>query len=250
MPDLQTVEVVFSPKLYEHKLTHKNFIAVVVDILRASTSICAGMENGVKEIIPVSGLEEALSHKNNDCLIACERNGHQVEFADMGNSASEFLSPQVRGKRIVFSTTNGTKIIHMARDADLIAVGAFINLEALTNWLIQRGKNVVIFCAAWKNLFNLEDSIFAGALADGLLRHGSFTTHCDSTLGAIDLWHIARQDLESYLSRASHRTRLKHLVSDSDFRYTLQLNSSGIVPVVVGNRIVPASQADTEMNQQ
>jgi 2-phosphosulfolactate phosphatase len=245
----RTVEVVFSPKLYEHKLTKDNFIAVVVDILRASTSICAGLQNGVQEIIPVAGLEQARAYQGHNALIACERNGHQVEFADMGNSASEFLAEKVRGRQIVFSTTNGTRIIDMARDADRIAIGSFVNLDALTDWLTARDKNVVIFCAAWKNLFNLEDSVFAGALAEKLLSLPGYTTHCDATRGAVDLWQAARHNLESYLSRASHRTRLKHLVSDEDFRYTLQLNTSRLVPVVEGHRIVAHGPHTPESSQ-
>ncbi len=231
-----TVEVCFSPKLYGHKLTEGKFVTVVVDILRATTSICAAFDHGIKEIIPVSGLEEAKEMKRNGYFVACERNGEIMDFADIGNSVSDFLRDDLVGKTLAFSTTNGTKTINMARDAEEALIGSFVNIQALADYLIEKNKNVVIFCAAWKSLFNLEDSAFAGALAEILFKNG-FSTICDSALGAVDLWHRAKPDLKNYLSKSSHRNRLKHLVSDADFIYTTTLNSTKVVPVLKGNKL-------------
>lgn len=231
-----TVEVCFSPKLYGHKLTEGKFITVVVDILRATTSICAAFDHGIKEIIPVSSLDEAKEMKRNGFFVACERNGEVMDFADTGNSASDFLRDDLIGKTLVFSTTNGTKTINMARDADEVLIGSFVNLQALADYLVEKNENVVIFCAAWKSLFNLEDSVFSGALAELLFENG-FSTICDSALGAVDLWHRAKPDLKKYLSKSSHRNRLKHLVSDEDFIYTITLNSTKVIPVLKGDKL-------------
>ena len=233
-----TVEVCFSPKLYDHKLTKENFVTVIVDILRATTSICAAFENGVKEIIPVSGVDEAREYKHNGHIVACERDGKVLDFADIGNSASEFLHKDLRGKTVVFSTTNGTKTVEMAHDAEIVVAGSFVNISSLLEWLYAQEKNVVIFCAAWKNRFNLEDSIFSGALSERLLQNQRFVTNCDSTLGAIDLWRQAKGDLKEYLSKSSHRNRLKHLVSDEDFEYTLTTDTSKVVPILEGDRFI------------
>lgn len=231
-----TVEVCFSPRLYEHKLTSGNFVTVAVDILRATTSICAAFDHGVKEIIPVSGLEEAKKFKKKGFFVACERNGQIMDFADIGNSASDFIRDDLVGQRVVFSTTNGTKTINMARDAEEVLIGSFVNIQAVADYLINKKQNVVIFCAAWKNLFNLEDSVFAGALAELLLSHG-FSTVCDSTHGAVDLWQRAKKDLKKYLSKSSHRNRLKHLVSEEDFNYTITQNSTKVIPVLAGDKL-------------
>ncbi len=231
-----TVEVCFSPRLYGHKLTDTKFITVVVDILRATTSICAAFDHGVKEIIPVSGLDEAKKMKNNGYFVACERNGEILDFADFGNSASDFIRDDLKGRSVVFSTTNGTKTINMARDADEVVIGSFANIKALADYLAEKNENVVIFCAAWKSLFNLEDSVFAGALSEMLIGHG-FSTNCDSVLGAIDLWHRAKPDLKNYLSKSSHRNRLNHLVSEEDFNYTVTLNSTKVIPVLNGDKL-------------
>lgn len=237
----KTVEVCFSPKLYEHKLTKEDFVVVVVDIFRASTSICAAMAYGIKEVIPVRGLDEAQAFQGTDKVIACERDGQVQDFADIGNSPSDFLKEELKGKSIVFSTTNGTQAVNMAKDGDAVAVGAFICLEAIAQWAKNQHKNVVIFCAAWKNLFNLEDTLFAGAVADILLQDDLYTTVCDSTLAAIDLWQVAQGDLQGYLSKCSHRNRLKHLISDEDYAYTLTLDSTRIVPVLHGDKLISLS---------
>ncbi len=233
-----TVEVCFSPKLYAHKLTQGEFITVVVDILRATTSICAAFDHGVSEIIPVSGLEEARTMKEKGYIVACERNGEVVDFADFGNSVSDFRRDGLIGKTVVFSTTNGTKTINLARDASEVLIGSFVNLQALADYIIQKNQSVVVLCAAWKNLFNLEDSVFAGALADTLMNNG-FSTVCDSAMGAADLWQHARVDLKAYLSKSSHRNRLRHLVSDADFEYTVTQNISTVVPGLVGDSLKP-----------
>jgi len=231
-----TVEVCFSPKLYQHKLTSGEFVTVVVDILRATTSICAAFDHGVKAIIPVSGLDEARNMKEKGFIVACERNGEVLDFADIGNSASDFIRDDIKGKTVVFSTTNGTKTINMARDAAEVLIGAFVNFEALCNYLIYQQENVVVFCAAWKNLFNLEDSVFAGAVAEKLLTNG-FVTNCDAVHGAMDMWNRARPDLKKYLSKSSHRNRLKHLLSDEDFDYTVSLSLTKVVPKLNGESL-------------
>lgn len=226
-----TVEACFSPELYQYKLTRENFIVVVADILRATTSMCAAFHYGVKSIIPVGSIEEARQYKNNGYFVACERNGEILDFADAGNSPSDFLIESFKEDTVVFSTTNGTKAIHLASDSDEILIGSFVNIQALVNHIIDRGKNVVILCAAWKNLFNLEDSSFVGALSEKILNDPSFITHCDSVKAGLDLWSIAKNDLKGYLSKSSHRNRLKHLVSDVDFHYTITPDTTDVVPV-------------------
>jgi len=228
----KSVEVCFSPKLYENRLTKDNFIVIIVDILRATTSICAAFDHGVEKIIPVAGIEKAREYKDKGYIVACERDGKVLDFADVGNSPSDFLKDSFRGKTIAYSTTNGTKAINLASDADEIIIGSFTNLAAISEWVIEQDKNAVILCAAWKGLFNLEDSLFASALSQKLLESGHFETECDSVKAAVDLWSLAREDLEGYLSKSSHRNRLKHLVSDEDFQYTITLDSNRVIPVL------------------
>ena len=234
----RSVEVSFSPELYPYKLTRENFITVVTDVFRATTSITAAIDYGIASIIPVEGVEKAKEMKKNGHWVACERNGEILDFADIGNSPSDFLKEGLKNQTIVFSTTNGTQAINMAKDAEDVVIGAFINLQYLTDWLIQQNKNVVILCAAWKKLFNLEDSVFAGALAYNLLQNEKFYTECDSAKAAMDLWEKAKPDLKQYLSKASHRKRLRHILSELDFNYTVNVSCCRTIPVLKEEHLV------------
>lgn len=229
---MNTIEVCFTPKLYSEILTKKNFIVVMVDILRASTSICAAFENGVECIIPVASLEEAKEYKDKGYLVASEREGVVLGFADFGNSAFNFMTEAVKGKTIAYSTTNGTQAIELAKNAEGLTIGSFSNISALSKWLILQQKNVVILCAGWKNKFNLEDSIFAGALSEELLKSPDFQTNCDSAEAALDLWSIAKANPLEYIQKAAHRERLRKLNLDDVLEFTFQMDTASVVPVL------------------
>ncbi|MCX6306048.1 MAG: 2-phosphosulfolactate phosphatase [Bacteroidetes bacterium] len=227
----RSVEVCFSPKLFSEIQTKESYIVVLVDILRATTSICAAFENGISSIIPVATLEEAKAMKEKGFLVASEQDGKKLDFADFGNSAFNFTRDAIEGKTLVYCTTNGTRALDIAKKAEKIAMGAFINLAALTGWLIDQDKNVVILCSGWKNKFCLEDTIFAGALAEQLLASKHFATHCDSAAAATDLWSLARPDIPGYIEKAAHRHRLKKLGLDDVIPYSFHIDSTHVVPV-------------------
>ncbi len=233
------IEICFSPKLYEYRLIQNNFIGVVADIFRATTSICAAMDYGVESVIPVAGLEEAKKKKEEGYLVACERDGKVLDFADIGNSPSDFFVEKLKGQPIVFSTTNGTKAINLvAEEANEVLVGAFMNVNAIADHLIAKNENVVILCASWKNLFNLEDTLFGGALAEKLLEAG-FKTECDSAKAAVDLWKVAKSDLPEYLRKSSHRNRLNHLLTEKDYLLSVSVNTSRTIPIFKDGELYP-----------
>jgi len=232
-----TIEVCFTPKLFPEIRTKEPFIVVLTDILRATTSICAAFENGVMDILPVATHDEARAMKERGFLVATELDGKKLDFADFGNSAFNFTREAIGGKTLVYCTTNGTKALAMAGTAETIAMGAFINLSALSAWLVARHHNVVILCSGWKNRFCLEDALFAGALADRLLPAGIFTTNCDATEAALDLWRIAHGDIRGYIEKAAHRHRLKKLGLDDVLPYTFTLDSTRVVPVYRNGKI-------------
>ncbi len=226
-----TIEVCFSPRLFGDIMTRGDYIVVLVDILRATTSICTAFENGVLRILPVDSLGEAKAMKERGFLVASEQDGQKLDFADFGNSAFNFTSEAIGGKTLVYCTTNGTRALEIAKPAKKIAIGAFINLSALANWLESQKSNVVILCSGWKNKFCLEDTIFAGALAENLLGKAGFESHCDSAVAAIDLWHTAKNDLLGYIEKAAHRHRLKRLGLDDVVPFSFQIDQTDVVPV-------------------
>ncbi len=236
----KTIEVCFTPKLFADITTSDDYIVVLADILRATTSICAAFQNGVKEIIPVANLDEARAMKEKGYLVASEQDGKKLEWADFGNSAFNFNAEAIGGKTLVYCTTNGTRAIEVAKNASQIAMGAFVNISALAGWLVRENKNVVILCSGWKNKFCIEDSLFAGALCEKILVHKGFETFCDSAHASIDLWDIARGDLFAYLEKAAHRHRLKKLGLDDVIPYSFRPDTTHVVPVfeqgVIRNR--------------
>jgi 2-phosphosulfolactate phosphatase len=225
------LETCFSPALYEAE-GHTNSIVVIIDILRASSAICTAFANGAVSIIPVSEVAEARDYKSKGYLVAAERDGFVLDFADFGNSPFNFTKEKVSGKTIVYSTTNGTGIIKLASSAFMTVIGSFLNIGALTKWLIKQDKDVLLLCAGWKNRFNIEDTVCAGAIADILMRSDCCTTICDSTFASIDLWSLASPDLTGYIEKAAQRTRLRDKNLDDCIEFCLTPDFTDKIPVM------------------
>jgi 2-phosphosulfolactate phosphatase len=237
LQEKRSVEVCFSPGLFRDVLTTGDFIVVLVDILRATTTICTAVANGVEAIIPVASHEEARRLKSQGFLVASEKDGVQVDWADFGNSAFSFTREAIGGKTLVYCTTNGTRALEMAKGASGIAIAAFINISAVTEWLTSQQKDVVILCSGWKNKFCLEDTLFAGALTERLLDTGLFRTDCDSAKASLDLWNLAEGDVLGYVEKAAQRHRLKKLGLDDVIPYSFEFDLVKVVPVFDGKLI-------------
>jgi 2-phosphosulfolactate phosphatase len=231
------IEVCFSPVMY-HRFHNDEAIVVIVDILRATSAICTAFENGVNQIIPVQTLDEAYEYKKKGFLVAAERDGIKCDFADFGNSPFNFTPNVVKDKTLVYSTTNGTQAIHMAEKAYKVVVGSFLNLSALTDFLAYHKRPVVIFCAGWKDRFSLEDTLFAGSLAEKLLETNLFFTICDSATASIDLWSIARNNVMAYIEKAAQRHRLKKNGLDDVLEYCFTHDLTSLVPEFKNNVLI------------
>lgn len=231
------IEVCFSPALYPY-FENPEAVVIVVDILRASTAICAAFMNGVKKIIPVGTLEEAKAMKDQGYMVAAERDGIVRDFADFGNSPFNFTEDKVKDKEIVYSTTNGTQAIQLASSSSKVLVGSFLNFSAINNYLIKSNRDGIILCAGWKNKFNLEDTIYAGAVVEYLLANGGYTTDCDSAFASMDLWSLAKGNLLEYIDKAAQRHRLKKNRLDDVLEYCHTFDLTDIIPVLKGNYLV------------
>ena len=231
------LETCFSPALFEVE-GHTDSIIVIIDILRASSAICTAFANGAESIIPVAEVAEAKKYKSSGYLVAAERDGFVLDFADFGNSPFNFTKEKVTGKTIVYSTTNGTGIINLASPAYMTVIGSFLNLGALTRWLIKKDRNVLLLCAGWKNRFNIEDTLCAGAIAEKLMKSSFYVTICDSTHAAIDLWSLARNDLPGYIEKAAQRTRLRDKKLDDCIGFCLITDFTDKIPVIKNGVLV------------
>ncbi len=235
-PETRNIEVCSSPMLFD-LYRHADSIVVVIDVLRATSSMCVAFEHGAEKIIPVSGIEETRKYKEQGFVIAAERDGEMVEGFDFGNSPFSFMGENVRGKSIAISTTNGTQAIAVARKAQQVVIGSFLNLDKLCDWLSKQNSNVLCLCAGWKNRFNMEDTLFAGAVVHQLKAAG-FSATCDSAIAAEHLYMLAKDDLNGFLENSSHRRRLKKLKIERDIEYCLTPNQTNVIPVLQGDALV------------
>jgi 2-phosphosulfolactate phosphatase len=228
---MNNIEVCFSPAIFK-RYENREAIVVIIDVLRASSAICTAFENGAKSIIPVAEVEEARTYKSKGYLVAAERDGWVLDFADFGNSPFNFTSEKVWGKTIAYSTTNGTMVINLASSAYKTVIGCFLNISSLSGWLGKQDRDVILFCAGWKDKFNLEDTICAGAFAERLLSDSAFKTGCDSTYAAMDLWLLAKADPVKYIEKAAQRSRLREKGLDDCIEFCLKSDFTVKIPVI------------------
>jgi 2-phosphosulfolactate phosphatase len=218
--------------------TVEDYVVVIIDIFRATSSICLGIENGAEAIIPVSLVEECAAYREKglEYLLAAERDGKVVDGFDFGNSPFSYTNEKVAGKTVVLTTTNGTHALHLSRSAKKVVIGSFLNLTSLCNWLKKRDENILLVCAGWKNNFNLEDTLFAGAVVEQL-KALEFKLD-DAAIAANDLYQIGKHDINAYLKKTSHGERLKKLGIEKDIEFCLQVDLTTAIPILEGERLV------------
>jgi len=229
------IDVCLTPDLL-HLYKVKERIVVVVDILRATSCIVTGLASGVKSITPVATLQECKKLQQEGYIGAAERDGKTAEGFEMGNSPFSYMEEEVKGRRIALTTTNGTRAITESKPARKILIGSFLNLSALAAYLSRQGLDLLIVCAGWKGRVNLEDSLFAGSLAEAL--KDDFTHEDDSVLACRHLFEAGRNNLFHFLEHSSHFNRLIRLNVKRDIEFCLTLDQFDAVPVLRGDELV------------
>jgi 2-phosphosulfolactate phosphatase len=218
---MRSIEVCFSPELIHlHEVTGK--LVVVVDIFRATSTMVAALAHGVTEILPFAELEACRAMQNKGYLIAAERDGLTAPGFELGNSPLAFTDGAYAGRKLAMTTTNGTLAIEKSKGAAEILIGAFPNLQATVTYIQSRDLDVLIHCAGWKGRFNLEDSLYAGALVQALGE-----SHANREDGAIAMGSLFVQvggNLAIYLSQAAHAKRLQNHGIEADIDFCLSLN--------------------------
>ena len=240
MVNKKNISVCFTTDQFNKYADGKSTV-VVVDLLRATSVISTAFECGVSAIIPVRTLEEARKYKDLEGhIIAAERNTLPIKGFDYGNSPYHYINADVKGKTLVLTTTNGTNAILLAREHKVITA-SFVNINAVTNYLVNDNNNIIILCSGWKGFFNSEDPIFAGALAKKLLESNHFFSTCDAMKAAIQLYSIGKANLFEYLSNSSYRNRNNSddLIKDTHFCLNPTIKSD-IVPIFDDGKLIRA----------
>ncbi len=216
-------------------------IVVIIDVLRATSTIATALYNGAKSIIPVDSVAECIKlGRQMEVITAGERDGQIAEGLTYGNSPFQYPKKFIKGKVLVLTTTNGTKLLHMAlaENAKGIITGSFCNLSAVCNYLVEQKHNVILACSAWKDKINLEDTLFAGAVISRVKEN--FNINCDSSKIAETLYYEGKHDLFEFMKSkdASHYHRLMNFGLEEDIRFCLTEDNSNILIVYEGGRLL------------
>jgi 2-phosphosulfolactate phosphatase len=232
MSNKPSLHTSLSPALL-HLYDLSNSIVVIIDVFRATSTIASALYNGARCVIPVDSVPKAIEiSKSIDGIAAGERDGQIAEGLLHGNSPLEYGRDFIENKTLVLTTTNGTRLLHMAleRGADTIISGSFPNLSAVCDYIATQKKSVVLGCAGWKDRFNLEDTLFAGAVIEKVKKH--FTIHCDSSLMAETMYAKYKKNLPGFAPQLTHYHRLvERFGLIEDIKFCLTNDLANVLPV-------------------
>jgi 2-phosphosulfolactate phosphatase len=239
MNNKPTLYTSLSPAIL-HLYDLSNSIVVIIDVFRATSTIAAALYNGARCVIPVDSVPRALEiSKNIDGIAAGERDGMIAEGLQHGNSPLEYNRDFIENKTLVLTTTNGTRLLQMALDknAATIISGSFPNLSSVCDFLSSENKNVVLGCAGWKDRFNLEDTLFAGAVIHRLKK--KFTIHCDSSFMAEAMYAKHKNNLIEFAPNLTHYHRLvERFGLIEDIKFCLTPDVANVLPVYIDGKLV------------
>ena len=218
----------------------KDQIAVVIDVLRASTTIITALKNGCLEIVPVAEVSEAFNVRNKSLsqaiLLGGERNEMIVPGFDMSNSPAEYTSDRVKGQTIIFTSTNGAQLFNFSRIAEHAVVCGFVNILTVCSYLTKVKKDIAILCAGKNGQFGLEDAVCGGMLVKELNKPNSFVLN-DGAVAAEILYEHFADNILSMLYLSSHGKRLIEIGQENDLNTCASLNSINVVPVYRDGKI-------------
>ena len=228
LPPLHTI---LSPRLLD-LYDVANSVVVVIDVFRATSTIATALYNGAARVIPVDSVDQCIQiGRDTGGITAGERDGKVIEGLAYGNSPAEYPRSFIKGKTLVLTTTNGTKLLHKAlkNGASDVITGSFPNLSAVCDFLKEQQKPVFLGCSAWKDRVNMEDALFAGAIISSIKKY--FTIHCDSSLMAEALYHQQKQHLKQFIRKTTHWHRLANYGLEKDLEYCVSEDVANVLPI-------------------
>lgn len=226
--------------LDELQLRDKNI--VVIDVLRASTTVAVALKNGAREIIPVANIESAVkisgSLFGDVTLRGGERNGKMIQGFNLGNSPLEYTEATVRGKSVIYCTTNGSVAMAKSRYARHMAVGSFVNLSSVVEYMKEINDDFLVICAG-KNAsfsgFSLEDTVCAGMIISKLSLEKSLELQLtDAAVAAKALYKSFGRSILKMLKSSDHGRYLLEIGFEEDIKLCAQVDSVPVLPVLSG----------------
>ncbi len=232
---MNKINVCLSPALYDY-YKKDDTIVIMVDAVRASASICTAFANGAEKIVTVSEKETAFEYQKKGWLTAGERDGIKIDGFDFGNSPETFSEKNVSGKKIAFTTTNGTRAVQRVmqskeKNVDLL-IGSFLNVNAVAEFIGNKQKDVIVLCSGWKNAVNMEDMLFAGKLISLLKNNYTLLEGANISL---NLYETSKNNYYDFIMENSPRLASVRKFLHKDIKYCLQENTTKVVPILKEN---------------
>lgn len=228
------IDVFSTASSFQEEDVHGRTI-VIIDVLRASSSIVTAIKNGAKGVIPAEDMDAAGKIAQNldstRYLLCGERDGIKIEGYHLGNSPLEYSPEVVDNKTLIFTTTNGTKAITRSGMAAKIIVGSFLNLSTVVNYLKQVQNEIILVCAGWKSRLSLEDMLCAGNIIYDLMDGNLPGDASDGAKMAFVLYEKFRENIANVIQTSNHGIRLKNMACSDDITYCSQVSVFDVLPV-------------------
>ena len=226
------IEIVLSPAMLNCYSVEAK-IVVVIDIIRASTTVCAALADGVAHMLPLPTKDECLLKKESGYLLMGEKDGEVLEGFDMGNSPRSFAGGAFRGEKIAFSTTNGTQaLLKASENGGIVALGSFLNISAMLHWLGKQQQNVLMLCAGWHHKINVEDTLFAGSLGHMLRLNYGFEYQNDGALLAQCFYEQHGDRMFEAIMESNQRERILTFGLEEDTHFSLTHDYTEVIPML------------------
>ncbi|WP_438448797.1 2-phosphosulfolactate phosphatase [Gorillibacterium sp. sgz5001074] len=216
---------------------------LVIDVLRATSNMVTGLAHGCPGIVPVETVQQAKSLHAPGDLLGGERNCRKLAGFDLGNSPFEYMGEEVAGKRILMTTTNGTRAIQKAQRAQTVIACSLLNVTACAEAALAIGRDVTVLCSGTQDVFSLEDGLCAGMLVEELQRLSGGVEIGDFGLAMQACYLQNRNRLTEALLTCSNGNRLIRLGFKPDIEYCARTNVYDVVPVLRDGMLVPAGVA-------
>lgn len=239
------IDAYLTPYFPESEVQFKDSIVIMIDVLRASTTVCSALHNGAKEVIATETPEKAIQIYSNlskeSRFLGGERNNMRVDGFDAGNSPIEYSEDKVNNKSIIFTTTNGTQIFQKAKYEEYKLVGSFVNFNIIIDFVCKtlenKSLNISVICAGTNGRMAYEDTLCAGAFISQFNNLYPESKLTDTADAAKDLYQLHSDDLTSFIKLKQHPQTLIQLGFGDDVDLCLTLDKFPVIPVITGSSI-------------
>ena len=231
---MKSIDVCLTHQQLE-KFNHIGKIVVIIDVLRASSSINTILYNEAELVKPIERLEECKKLKDHGYIIMAERMGKKVEGFDFGNSPSKINKNEFKGKKVALTTSNGTKAILKTKKSKISLIGSFLNMGVIIDYINKENKDTLLLCSGWRGSRNLEDTLCAGGIISALK---NFKINSDTGLFAKELYESSKNNILKIMMKSSHAKRLSSYDNITDIKFCSEKDSQPIIPFLKDENLI------------